>query len=348
MAAMEALSDSSKWVNGKVQFKSDLGMSEWTPEELEDYLAMADSLKGPESAKRRVLGISTNPEKAWPGVSPALRSVIHDSHELWKAALKEIHSQRDEILKKEKERARAEGSFVFVNWPLYVKGRAGQFHREKDKISLAWGRGDAELTEGLGTAEGYEILRMVARENLIRHLVYQGLDGNRHTGMDVGLETRLLIAERPLLAPLMPLLEVYSPEPDFAYVYGLGSHAEFGSDYHPLDLITESWPVKYGKHAAFFVTLEPGAHALESINVGVFNIDFSIDDDVQTRQAEMEKEILGRLNSLAEEFRTVLKIEKPFSISGEWNDRGFAIHVSGLSRMNQFLFFYYVGEALKP
>lgn len=345
--AMAALTDSSKWLNGKVQFESDLGLSEWTPEELQDYLAMEDSLKSPESARQRVLEISANPEKAWPGVSAVLRRAIHDSHEHWKAALKEIQLEKDKIIKATEERARAEGGIPFVNWQLYVQGRAYQFHRAKDALSLAWGRGEAQLTEGLGAAEGYEIMRMVARENLIRHLIYQGLDGNRHTGMDVVLETRLLVAERPLLVPLLPLLENYPPTLEFSYVYGLGSYREFGLDYHPLDLVTASWPVKYGKHTAFFVSLEPGARALESINVGVFNIEFPYDDDGHTAETEMEKEILTRLNSLAEEFQTFLKISKPISVSGEWDDQGLAIRVTGLSRMNQFLFFYYVGEALK-
>lgn len=346
-AALAALAEPSKWLNGKVQFKSDLGLSEWTPEELKDYLAMEESLKTPASATERVLQISAHPEKPWPGVSAMLRRVIHDSHELWKAALKEIDSQRDEILKEEEERARANGGSAFVNWPLWVQGKAHQMHRAKDKISLAWGRGDAELTDGLGLEEGYEILRMVARENLIRHLIYQGLDGTRHTGMDTVLDTRLLVAERPLLVPLLPLLEIYPPKLDFTYVYGLSSHEDFGLDYHPLDLVTASWPVKYGEHTAFFVTLEPGAQALTSINVGVFNIEISDDHEGRIAQTKMKKEILTRLNSLAEEFRTFLKISKPISVEGTWEDQGLAIRVASLSRINQFLFFYYVSEALK-
>lgn len=341
-AALAALRNPSKWVNGKVQFKSDLGPSEWTPEELRDYLALDESLIDPETATKRVLEISADPAQVWPGISPILSQALHDSHELWKAALKAIIAEQHEIAKKERERD--PNGFGLVNWPLWVRGRAYQLHRAKDKISFAWGRDEAQLTEGLGVAQGYEILRMLARENLIRHLVYPGLDGQRHTGMDVVLDTRLLIAERPLLVPLMPLLEIYPPKLEFTYVYGMAT--EEVVEYHPLNLVTASWPVEYNKHVAFFAALEPGEGALRSINAGVFNFDFGVEDD-PTREAEIENEILGRLNALGEEFRAYLKIEKPFTISGKWTDFGFEVQIKGLSRMNQLLFYYYVGESLK-
>jgi hypothetical protein len=312
--------------DGEILLHSDLGPSRWKGAELEDWFSLAPYMEDQNLAQAELHMVGKNSGYCPPGILPALCDALRESREARAEAFRRVPpTSPDQAVVRD-----------FLEMLFVV-------HEERGLLNFTWGTDLRYWPLDLAPYQAQEIMQILARETLIRHLQIAGLDGTLRMGTELPLETRLILAMVPMIVPLAPFFHIFPLD--------LPDRFQIGNIMSMWDLQLLELPLGGDPelHSELQVSLDPSKSPMHALEVSILTrwIEGEEDEKYHDPREELRRETLKKLNEYAAEFRQTMDLRQNISVSAnDWDMGTLNLQVKGLSRLHQILFYYYVGEKL--
>lgn len=294
--------------------QSDMGLSAWDPNDLAEWLSLGSIQDNPQKAMREVELISTHAGYCTPGLLPLLCEQMRKSRALHRKAFLSSGLEAHQFKRIGIER---------------LNDIVIEEHIRNDVIKFPFATDVETLPDGIAEVFPRHIMRLLARETLIRHLVYVSLEGELKRAGDLPLESRLFIASVPLARHLMPLLERHS------LPVSLLPETAFGN--FLVQWYQKIWHLARGLRVVLDVSFSP----FEAASTGP--ILYHAEADAKEIKRRSEEELARWMR----QFQELMKLNSKVVVSTETLDsRSLTIRLTGLDRLEEILFLYFISEQI--
>lgn len=316
---------------GQVFMESDIGLTAWPWPEHVKWMQLAHSvLKNKQSAYQELIKILSTPDYCTPAFLPELCRQLRLSFQI----MTDIISENKAPLPKNISYP-DQNEFLRLN-RIQITRNLTLVKRSAEQGILLFPWETVNFTAGkindvhITPSQASRMLETFAREALLRHALFLGVDHQLHLVAEtLDLQTRLLIAEHMDLVPLIPIYSVAPPAID--------SHTPFtAGHFYPIAHREITWK---GRTVPMAILADASSIVEEGLT-----IEFHVEDVPLNRRA-FEVEIKSWLLDVAKTFRALRNLkDEAFQPHFNWvpGSQVFVVTSNKTDRNHFLLFSHYL------